>query len=77
MENPDSNNWKKAGKQANSYARYSALAFQMLGTIVGFTYLGYRLDGWQQNKIPVWTLILSLVSIAASLYLFIKGSTED
>jgi hypothetical protein len=77
MEKPEPDRWKKIEKQSNSYAKYSALAFQMLGTIVGFTYLGYRIDSWQQSKIPVWTLILSLGSIAASLYMFIKGSTND
>jgi hypothetical protein len=61
----------------NSYVRYSGLAFQMLGTIVLFTYAGYRLDQWLQPKVPVWTLVLSLVSIAGSLYLFIRGLPKN
>lgn len=64
-------------KNVNNYAKFSALAFQMLGTIVLFTYGGYKLDEWQQNRIPVWTLILSLLSIAGSLYLFIRSVTKE
>lgn len=62
-----------SGKKISGLVRYSGMAMQMLGTILVFTYGGYRLDEWQQNKIPVWTLILSLLSIAASLYLLITG----
>ena len=63
-------------KKSSGFLRYSGMATQMLGTILIFTYAGYKLDEWQQNKIPVWTLILSLTSIAASLYLLIKGITK-
>ncbi len=64
-------------KMNNNYAKYSALAFQMLGTIVLFTYGGSKLDEWQQNKVPIWTLVLSLLSIAGSLYLFIRSVTKE
>jgi len=70
---PEPGEEKRRGRPENSYAKYSSLAFQMLGTILIFTYGGYRLDLWQQNSIPVWTLVLSLASIGASLYLFIRG----
>ncbi|MBU1823149.1 MAG: AtpZ/AtpI family protein [Bacteroidetes bacterium] len=77
MDESKSDKWKETSRRTNSYARYSALAFQMLGTIVLFTYGGYKLDEWQQNKIPVWTLVLSLSSIAASLYMFIRSITKE
>ena len=63
-------------KKSSGFLRYSGMAMQMLGTILVFTYGGYKLDEWQQNKVPVWTLVLSLTSIAASLYLLIKGLTK-
>ncbi|TLV01160.1 AtpZ/AtpI family protein [Dyadobacter luticola] len=63
-------------KVSSGFLKYSGLATQMLGTILVFTYLGYRLDGWQQNKVPWWTLVLSLASIAASLFLLIKSFTK-
>jgi hypothetical protein len=63
-------------KKTPDILKYSGMATQMLGTILVFTYGGYKLDEWQQNKTPVWTLVLSLTSIAASLYLLIRGITK-
>ena len=63
----------KAGNTPSNFIRYSGMAMQMLGTILLFTYAGYKLDEWQMNKTPVWTLVLSLTSIAASLYLLIRS----
>lgn len=77
MENPKQENGREPRRSTNTYMKYSSLAFQMLGTIVLFTYGGYKLDEWQQNKVPVWTLVLSLVSIAGSLYLFIRSVTKE
>lgn len=59
-------------KRENQYAKYSGMGFQMLITIGLGTYLGVKLDEWQQNHTPVWTLVLSLVSIAAAMYNFIR-----
>lgn len=60
----------------SGFLKYSGMAMQMLGTILAFTYAGYKLDEKQQNTVPVWTLVLSLTSIAASLYLLIKGISK-
>ncbi|MCF0057333.1 AtpZ/AtpI family protein [Dyadobacter sp. CY356] len=62
-----------SGKTPSNFIRYSGMAMQTLGTILVFTYAGYKLDAWQMNKMPVWTLVLSLTSIAASLYLLIRS----
>ncbi|WP_247231911.1 AtpZ/AtpI family protein [Telluribacter sp. SYSU D00476] len=77
MSDPKQDNLDKTRHRTNSYVRYSGLAFQMLGTILVFTYAGYKLDEWQQNKVPVWTLILSLLSIGGSLYMFIRGLPKN
>lgn len=77
MNDPKPENWKENQRNTNNYMKYSSLAFQMLGTIVLFTYGGYKLDEWQQNKVPVWTLVLSLASIAGSLYMFIRSVTKE
>ncbi|WP_149242720.1 AtpZ/AtpI family protein [Dyadobacter sp. 32] len=58
------------------FLKFSGVAMQMLGTILIFTYGGYRLDEHQQNSVPVWTLILSLGSIGASLYLLIRSISK-
>lgn len=62
----------KITQRTTNFARYSGLAFQMLGTIGLGVYGGLKLDEWQQNKFPIWTLVLSLGSVAGSLYLLIK-----
>jgi hypothetical protein len=77
MTAPQTKNGKNSRPSTNNYMKYSSLAFQMLGTIVVFTYGGYKLDEWQHNIIPVWTLVLSLVSIAGSLYRFIRAVTKE
>jgi hypothetical protein len=77
MTDSKPNDWKDVGKKTNRLAQYSGLAFQMLGTILVFTYGGYKLDQYLQNKIPVWTLVLSLTSIAASLYMFIRNLPKN
>ena len=59
-------------KPANNLARFSGMGFQMLATIGLGTWAGVALDNWQGNKIPGWTLALSLLSIGASLYNFIR-----
>ncbi|WP_229599467.1 AtpZ/AtpI family protein [Runella rosea] len=59
-------------KKTTNYAKYSSIGMQMLGIIGLGTYAGVKLDEWQGNKIPGWTLALSLLSIAAALYNFIR-----
>lgn len=73
QENKPFSNKGNSGKTPSNFIRYSGMAMQMLGTILVFTYAGYKLDQWQMNKTPIWTLVLSLTSIAASLYLLIRS----
>lgn len=60
-------------RRPSAYAQYSSIAFQMLATIGLGVYAGMKLDEWQHNKTPGWTIGLSLFAIFASLYLFIRG----
>ena len=66
----------KATEKTKSFAEYSGIAFQMLGTIGLGVYAGMKLDDYQQNKQPLWTIALSLIAIGASLYLFIRQLTR-
>jgi F0F1-type ATP synthase assembly protein I len=66
-----------ATRKTSSYAQYSSLAFQMLGTIGLGVWGGIKLDEWLGNKTPIWTIVLALTAIGASLYLFIKGLPKD
>ncbi len=67
---------KKATERTTSFVQFSGIAFQMLGTIGLGVYAGMKLDEWQKNERPVWTIVLSLTAIGASLYLFIRQLTN-
>lgn len=59
-------------KQLNSYARYSGMAVQMAAIIVGGVLGGIQLDKWLALKFPVFTLVLTLLSVFLAMYYFIK-----
>jgi uncharacterized membrane protein (DUF4010 family) len=48
----------------------------MLGTIGLGVWGGMKVDEWQQNQRPIWTIVLALTAIGASLYLFIRQITQ-
>ena len=84
-EEPNESGLNKPGKpkpltrtteKTTSFVQFSGIAFQMLGTIGLGVWLGMKIDEWQNNRSPVWTIILSLTAIGASLYLFIKQLTK-
>ena len=60
-----------------SYIKYSALGFQMIGIIGGFTYAGYKIDESHNNKTPIFTGILSLLGVIVSLYLVLRGLKSE
>lgn len=63
---------KKPHKQLNAYAKYSSLAIQMAVIIGGGCYGGFKLDEYYRNSTPVFTIVLSLVSIAFAMYIVLK-----
>jgi F0F1-type ATP synthase assembly protein I len=63
------NNQKK--NYLNNYARYSSIAFQMLAIILLGVFGGYKLDGWL-NTLPVFTVLLSLLSVVIAIYSVVK-----
>ena len=63
----------KAKNMLSSYARYSALAFQMIAIIGGFTYAGYKIDERRGADTPLATAFLSLAGVFISLYLVIRS----
>lgn len=77
MENPTNSNQpdpvQPGSKKVTSFLQYSGLGIQMLATIGAGVWLGTWLDERQGNKTPGWTLTLALFSIAASIYLLIRG----
>ena len=67
---------KPTTEKTTSFVQFSGIAFQMLGTIGLGVWGGMKIDEWQNNRTPVWTIILSMTAIGASLYLFIKQLTK-
>ncbi|GAB2534403.1 AtpZ/AtpI family protein [Spirosoma aerophilum] len=67
---------KKVTEKTTSFVQFSGIAFQMLGTIGLGVYAGMKIDAWQNNHRPIWTIVLSLMAIGASLYLFIRQLTK-
>lgn len=63
---------KDPQKPFNAYAKYSALGVQMAVIIGGGCYGGFKLDEHYKNETPIFTIILSLVSIAIAMYIVLK-----
>ncbi len=63
---------KKEEKPYSAYVKFSALGLQMAVIIGGGCYLGYKLDEYYYNTNPVFTIILSLASIALAMYVVLK-----
>jgi F0F1-type ATP synthase assembly protein I len=67
-ENPK----KPSDKGIRDFARYSGIAFQMMGIIFVTTWGGVKLDkviGW---KTPVFTIVLSLLGVFAAIYFMVR-----
>jgi ATP synthase protein I len=64
----DSNSRKTSG----NFIRFTSLAFQMIGSIGFFSWLGYYLDKKYASKTPWWTIGLSLFGVFISLYVVIR-----
>ncbi len=60
------------------YLHYTGLGLTMAGVIIAFTFLGYWLDSLVHWRIPILTIVLSMVGVAgAMLYLFKATSRKD
>jgi F0F1-type ATP synthase assembly protein I len=59
-------------KQPNLFLKYSNLAIQM-GVVIGLSaWGGQSLDEKYRLTTPIWTIVCSLLGIAAALYLVLK-----
>jgi hypothetical protein len=63
---------KNRPEDANAYMRYATMGTQMLVIIGLGVFGGYKIDKWLEWKVPVFTLVLSLFSVAAAIYLSVK-----
>jgi F0F1-type ATP synthase assembly protein I len=63
---------EKPKKRLNDYAKYSAMATQMMAIILIGTFGGVKLDKYLGLKTPIFTLVLTLLSIFLAIYFAIK-----
>ena len=68
---------RKSGKNPkksylDNYARYTGIAFQMLAIILLGVWGGIKLDEWLQLQFPVFTLLLSVLSVFLAIYTVVK-----
>jgi ATP synthase protein I len=59
-------------KQPNEYARWSGIAFQMIGIVVAGVWAGIWLDNRFELRFPVFKLILSFLSVVLAMYSVIR-----
>jgi ATP synthase protein I len=59
-------------KGLNNYAKYSGVGFQMIIIILAGTFGGIKLDKISSNKFPIFTLLLSFLSVLLAMYIVIK-----
>lgn len=63
---------RKKKKYLDNYARYTSIALQMLVIIVAGVVGGWKLDEWLNLKFPVFTILLSILSVAIAIYSAIR-----
>ncbi len=73
---PESNRPTNKKKQLNSYARFSGMAIQMGLTIAGGVWTGAWLDERYPVHPQLFTIIFSLLSVFAALFLVIREVTR-
>lgn len=64
-------------RSIGSFARYSAISFQMLATIGLFAFGGYKLDEYMEHRTPILTALLSLIGVVISLYQVVRQLNKN
>ena len=59
------------------YAKYSALAFQIVATILILVYLGGKLDDYVKNVTPWFTLLGAVLGVVGSMVYLIVRVTKS
>ncbi|HAL80856.1 MAG TPA: hypothetical protein DCO83_00365 [Mucilaginibacter sp.] len=59
--------------EAGSLAKFSGLAFQMIGIIGVFSFAGYKIDAACQHQVKWVTAALSLTGVFISLYIVVRS----
>ncbi|NLA23901.1 MAG: AtpZ/AtpI family protein [Bacteroidales bacterium] len=64
---------KKSEKDLlRAYSKYSSIVIQVIAIIVGMAYLGNWIDKKLSTTKPWFTIVLSLLGVAAAIFILIK-----
>ncbi len=69
---PNSSNRNPRGS-LHGYARWSGLAFQMVGLVLIGYFSGKKIDNLTENENSVYTLVCVVVAVIASMLLAIRS----
>ena len=58
-------------KRPNFYAKYAGMGIQMAAIILLLTFAGIKLDAYL-NTSPIFTIVLSLVSVMVAMYMAVR-----
>jgi len=72
MQIKDKKNPKKISNNLADYARYSNLAFQMTVILLAGVFGGIKLDKVIQLDFPLFTVLLSLISVLVAIALAVR-----
>ncbi|MBB6111655.1 AtpZ/AtpI family protein [Mucilaginibacter lappiensis] len=59
--------------EANTYAKFSGVAFQMIAVIGIFAFAGYKIDEVMAHRVKWVTAVLSLIGVFIALYIVIRS----
>ena len=77
QQQPDPKKEKSKGENSlSAYSRYSTIAIQMVVIIIITSLGGVKLDKWAGTE-PLLTVILSLLGVAAAMWLVIKEAIRN
>jgi F0F1-type ATP synthase assembly protein I len=71
--NPES---KRPSEKSNALLRFSDLGFRMAIMIALGAYIGHWLDARMALSQPIFSIVLSLTAIGASMYMVIKAVSK-
>ena len=63
---------KNSLRSSREFIKYSNIAMRMIIIILAGVFAGIKLDEYFKMDTAIFTLVLSLVSVAASMYVIIK-----
>jgi F0F1-type ATP synthase assembly protein I len=63
---------EKKKQQFDNFIRYSNMGFQMFAVIALAVFAGFKIDQNLANRIPVFTVIFSILGVGGAIYHAIK-----